>query len=440
MSQNKPPGPDGWPLLGNTVQYVRRPFEFREECAEKYGDVVYMEGPGQEMYMLSHPEYVEQVLVTDHDAFTQPDDFQRRLERLLGNGLLVSEGEFWKRQRRLMQPMFKPGRIRAYADVMVEFAERKGRQWTPGETYDLNEEMKRLTLEVLLQAMFSTDIEYEETGVGSAVADIVEKFDPRAQMVPEWVPTPTNVRYKRGVRNLESLIYEMVEQRRSDDRERDDLLSRLLHAETDEGVSMSDEALRDEMMTMLLAGHKTTAVALTYTWYLLSKNPEQEARLHEELDEVLGGDPPEFDDLSDLTYTEKVVKESMRVYPPFHAVLREPVRDVEIGGYEIPEGALVATPQWVVHRDDRWFDDPEAFRPERWTEAFESDLPDFAYFPFGGGPRRCLGSSFATTEGQLVLATIAQDYVLDVEDVPLDLSASIATQPKNDIEMVPRER
>ncbi|PSP77735.1 cytochrome P450 [Halobacteriales archaeon QS_1_68_20] len=407
MTRTKPPGPDGLPFIGTGLDYVRNPFEFRERSAEEYGDVVHVRNFGMDVYMVAAPEVVEEVLVTDSENYVRSDIVKDHIGAVFGEGLLLSDGDFWKRQRQLIQPAFYRERMPKYTQMMTDRARTMADSWNHGDTCDVQEEMEKLALEILVNALFGTDIERKRT-VMSAVDAFLDKFDPsklmRTMILPDWVPTPTNRGFQQAIDDLENIIYDTIQARRNEDglADREDMLAMLLTAETEEGVSMSDETVRDEMMSMLLAGHETTALALTYTWDQLARNPEIERKLHEELEEVLGGRTPTFEDLPDLEYTDKLVTETLRMYPPAHEIRRQPVKDVELGGYHVPEGSLVSCSVWVVQHDDRWYDDPHTYRPERWTEEFRSQLPEYAYFPFGGGPHLCIGQQFSLIESKLV--------------------------------------
>ncbi|MFD1588735.1 cytochrome P450 [Halorientalis brevis] len=438
----EPPGPRQWPVVGNTLQFARAPFAFREYCAATYGDVVALEIAGDQSYMVTDPGAVRQVLVTKHDSFRKGDELQRRLSSLLGDGLLLSEGAFWQRQRQLIQPMFYRERLATYTDMITGYADRLTDDWADGDRRDVQSDMVDVTLQVLAKALFDEDIHGERSVIGEAADVIVDKFDLArvSTYLPEWTPTPTNVRYRRAIAELESLIAEMITARRNADQPPDDLLTRLIEAGDDDERAMSDETLRDEVMTFLLAGHETTALVLTYSLYLLGTNPATQRRVQAELDAELAGTHPTMADLPDLAYTERVIRESMRLYPPIHTLLREPTEPVEIGGYRIPAGALVSTPQWVVHHDARWYDDPWQFDPDRWHDSKHPDRPEFAYFPFGGGPRRCIGEQFATIEAQLVLATILQEFTVEVPNDDLSLAASLTTRPRSPIEAIVHER
>jgi cytochrome P450 len=363
--------------------------------------------------------------------------------RLVGNGLVTSEGDFWRRQRRLAQPAFHRDRVASYGETMVAFAERMLSRWRDGETRDAHEEMMRLTQSIVVKTLFSADVSDEADRVGAALRRIVQPFASQATL--KWIldnrlPTPGHFRYNRAVREIDRVVYQIISERRASGADTGDLLSMLLRAQDEDGSQMTDRQLRDEVMTLFLAGHETTALALTWAWYLLAREVEAESKLHAELSEVLGGRAPTVEDLPRLRYTEWVVKESMRLYPTAYAVGREAVRDCEVGGYRIPEGMQVFAFQWVVQRDARWYEEPGAFRPERWREEVASRLPKFAYFPFGGGPRQCIGNFFATMEAVLVLATVAQRFRLRLAPGhAVELLPAMSLRPRDGV-MVKLER
>ena len=437
-----PPGPDGLPVVGSTYAFARDRLGFVTRMAREYGDVVKIEFTDREFYELAHPDHVRYVLVENNDNYVKGDFFQRQLG-LLGNGLLNSEGEFWRRQRHLIEPAFHPDRIAGYAGTMTDYTERTLDGWTDGEVRNVHGDMMRLTLEIVAKALFDVDIREDAADVGRALGDVMEHFrrsTSRPIMVPEWLPTADNRRYRRASETLDSIVGNIVRRRRRND-DAGDVVSMLLRAETDAGVGMSDDQLRDEVLTLLLAGHETTAQALTFTWYLLATHPTVERRLHEELAAVLGGRAPTVEDLDDLPYTEQVVRESMRLYPPVHGITRQSIEADTVGGYHLPAGAQVGLFQWVVHRDPRFYEDPAAFQPERWTDSFRSELHPFAYFPFSGGPRRCVGDRFALLEARLVLATMAQRVHLEaLPESPLELAPAITLRPKGGLRMRVHER
>ncbi len=409
------PGPKGiWPV-GQMYAFSRDPLTLLKGLAREYGDVARFKAGPQSVYLLSHPDYVRDVLVTNNARFKKGRALQRA-KRLLGEGLLTSEGEFHRRQRRLAQPAFHKQRVAAYGRVMVEYAEGVSARWRDRQELDISEEMMRLTLAVVGKTLFDAEVESDADEVGAALTEVMNLFGylmlPFSELL-EKLPLPPRRRFLRARARLDAVIYRIIEERRREGRDRGDLLSTLLDAvdEEGDGTGMTNEQLRDEVMTIFLAGHETTANLLTWAWYLLAQNPEAEARLHAELEEVLaGGRAPAPEDVPALQYTEMVVAETMRLYPPAWALGRLALEDYEVGGYLIPRGSLVLVSQYVVQRDARFWPDPERFDPERWTPEARSARPQFAYFPFGGGPRRCVGEGFAWSEAVLILATLARRW------------------------------
>jgi cytochrome P450 len=316
--------------------------------------------------------------------------------------------------------------------------------WHDGETRDIHQDMMRLTLEIVAMALFSVEIASDGDRVSVALNTLMELTSGARMLLPaglRLVPTPGNLRYLRAVRQLDEIVYGLIRQRQATDRTYEDLLSTLLRARYEDGGSMPNRQLRDEVMTLLLTGHETTAVSLSWTWYLLSQHPEVEQKLWSELQQVLNGRNPRMSDLPGLPYLERVIKESIRLYPPVWALVRNPVKECEIGGYRIPTGTTILMSQWVMHRDPRYYDEPERFNPDRWLDARSREAPKFAYFPFGGGPRTCIGASFATTEAALVLATIAQKYQIRVvPDWPIETIPTITLRPRHGIKVTVTRR
>ena len=433
-----PTGPRGGRLMGNMREFNSDSLGFVERCAREFGDVV----PTRFLYVpalfLFHPDHVEYVLATGSKNFIKAASLRSPFfRRLVGNGLVTSEGDFWRRQRRLAQPAFHRDRVEAYARTMVAYAERMLAGWSDGRTLDAHEEMMALTRVVVAQTLFSTDVSADSREIGDALGRLVRPFASQATL--KWIldnrlPTPAHLRFNRDVRKIDRFVYRLIEERRASGEDTGDLLSMLLAAQDEDGSGMSDRQLRDELMTIFLAGHETTAVALTWAWYLLAQNPEAEAKLAAELEEVLGGRAPTVEDLPRLRYADWVVKESMRLYPPVWAVGRECVRECEVGGQRVSKGTQVFGFQWVIQRDPRWFADPLAFRPERWGEESVSHLPKFAYFPFGGGPRLCIGNYFATMEAVLILSTIARRFRLRlVPDHAVEVLPALSLRPKRGV-------
>ncbi|WP_372479568.1 cytochrome P450 [Halomicrobium sp. HM KBTZ05] len=437
MTTTDAPGPRGLPVIGNSHQWARDPCAFRERCAAEYGPVVNYEMLGWDTYMLTDPADVKRVL-EDPDTFPKHEPSNAQLEAFVGNGLLTSGGDLWERQRAAIQPAFYMDHIRNYAERMVAQAAATADRWTAGESVDVRRAMTRCTLDILVDCLFGEDIDPAERGLYEAVEAFQAPLEPSKQPItffaPDWAPVPFLRRADRALSHIDDQIYDILETRRADESDRDDLVAMLLAADT----AMDDEQIRDELVTFLFAGHETTALSMTYVWDLLSRNPTAQRRLHEEVDALDGR--PTIEDVFDFEYTGAVIEEAMRLYPPAHDIRRSPATTVEIGGYTIPEGSLVTLPTWVLHRDERFWDDPEQFRPERFLDGGRSDRPEYAYFPFGGGPRRCIGQQFAMTEAQLILATIAREWTLEREYGDLDLSAAVTLQPSHDVPMTPHER
>jgi len=442
----KPPGPKGHLLVGVLPEFRKDPAGFLEKMARRYGDVVYIPLGRQHIYCVSHPEAVRDVLVTHQNKFKK----SRMLERarvLLGDGLLTSEGGHHRRQRRLVQPAFHRDRLAGYGAVMVDRAALVRDQWQSGQSFDVLQEMMRLTLAIVAQTLFSTEVDSEADEIGTALTEVFSLFEiilmPFSEIL-EKLPLPAVRRFKRARKRLDETIYRLIAERRASGVDAGDLLSMLLMArieEDEEGSGgMSDEQVRDEALTLFLAGHETTADALTWAWYLLSQNPEAEAAFHAELDRVLAGRLPSFDDLPQLRYTEAVFAEALRLYPPAWGIGRRALEDYQVGDFAIPARSVVLLSPYVVHRDPRWFPEPLAFRPERWL-AEDSARPKFAYFPFGGGARVCIGERFAWMEGTLLLAVIGQRWRLRLEaGHRVETHARITLRPKFGLRMIAERR
>jgi cytochrome P450 len=393
-------------------------------------------GPRWE-YLLNHPDLVEQVLVTEQRSFMKGQALQET-KRILGEGLLTSEGDLHLRQRRLMQPLFHRSAVAAYGDEMVACAERLQARWHDGETRDVHAEMSRLTLAVIGQTLFASDVEGEAGEIGAALTDAMDSL--QRFMLPfygvvERLPLPTVRRLRASRRRLDETISRLVAERRARPGDRD-LLSLLLASRDEHGRPMSDLQVRDEAMTIFLAGHETTAVALTWTWMLLARDHAVERKLHAELDEVVGDRLPTLDDLERLPYMERVLQESLRLYPPAWLIGRRVLVDVELGGFLIPAGSIVILSPWVTQRDARFFAEPLRFDPDRWTADADAARPAFTYFPFGGGIRRCIGEFFALMEAKLLLATIARRWRLRLDsDQRVDVLPRITLRPRNGMHM-----
>ena len=444
-STPRPPGPKGTPIMGVMRNFNRDQLGFIERTREEYGDIVWMRFLYVPALFLYHPDEVEYVLVTNARNFIKSMSLRSNFfQRLVGNGLLTSQGEEWKRQRRLSQPAFHRERVASYAQVMVDYTKRLTAKWIEGENRDVHPDMMRLTLEIVVQCLFSADVSTDVDEVGATLKELVKPFASQATL--GWIlnnrlPTPAHLRFHGLAKKIDKVVYRIISEHRGSGEDRGDLLSMLLAARDEDGSQMSDRQLRDEVMTLFLAGHETTALTLAWSWYLLGKHPEAEQKFHAELDEVLSGRAPTMADLPRLKFTEQIAKECMRLYPPAFGLGREAIHDCDIGGYRVPKGTQVFMFQWATQRDARFYDQPNEFRPERWTEDFIEHLPKYAYFPFGGGPRVCIGASFAMMEIILCLATIGQKFRLEIDrDHPVSIYPAMSLRPKDGIKVVIRNR
>jgi cytochrome P450 len=445
VANRLPPGPR--PLLptSNLIAMHRDRCGFLTKLEREYGDLVYFKLGPQPVFLLNHPDYIRDVLVTHNKNFMKGEGLQRA-KRLLGEGLLTSEGEFHLRQRRLSQPAFHRQEIAGYAATMVDYAARMRDGWREGETLEMSREMMRLTLAIAGKTLFGAEVESEADEIGDALSRAMSLFNhltvPFSHLL-EKLPLPAVWRFQKARERLDATIYRMIDERRRNGGERGDLLSILIQARDEEGdgTGMTDEQLRDEMMTIFLAGHETTANALTWTWYLLSQNPEVEAKLHREVDEVLQGRLPAAEDYPNLSYTEMVFAESMRLYPPAWIIGRRALNDYQIKGYFIPARSILLMSQYLMHRNERYFPDPLKFDPERWRPEARESRPKFSYFPFGGGPRLCIGEHFAWMEGALVIATVAQRWRMRlVEGHPVEPQPIVTLRPKYGMKMIVGQR
>jgi cytochrome P450 len=386
-----------------------------QRYARQYGDTVCLPVGRDTRILLTHPDSIEQVLVIQQSKFHKSELTKLITGRMLGQGLLISEGDFWRRQRRLVQPAFHRSRINAYAATMAEIAQAHICGWRDADERDMAQEMMALTLDVALRTLFGTTLPGAAEQVGQAMIFLMRYQLRRMRSpirVPRTWPTPKNRRAGREFELLDSLAYRIISDREThkNGSPSGDLLSLMMDAMDEDGTQMTREQLRDETMTLFLAGHETTAQMLAWSWYLLSLNPGIEARLHEELDGVLAGRSPEPADLARLPYLHVVMSEVLRLYPPAYVTARTSIEPCQIAGYDFPADTTFLLSQWVTHRDARFYDDPDTFRPERWLNGLAQRLPAGAYFPFGDGPRRCIGQGFAMLEATVVLGTLAQRF------------------------------
>jgi cytochrome P450 len=414
-SSKTPPGPRGHWLLGSMPEFLADNLGFITRVAREYGDVARYRMAHMSWYQVNHPDGIARILQENWRNYGKGALTLGVLRPVAGNGLLLSEGAFWLRQRRLMQPTFNHRNVAAFGEMMVEATCRMLDRWQrypAGELVDILQEMSHLTLDIVSQALFSTRVGDEAGAIGQAVTTLVEDIGYRFEVPfypPPAVPTPRNLRRRAALAALDRTVYGIIAARRSGETAGDDLLGLLMGVRDEQsGAAMGDKQLRDELITLFIAGHETTALTLSWAWHLLAEHPQQAARLHAELANALGERAPTIADLPNLPYSRMVIEETLRLFPPAWVTNRQAVEDDEICGYRIPAGAIVMISPYVVHRHTAYWDNPEAFDPERFTPERSANRPHYAYFPFGGGPRQCIGKGFALMEAQLILATLAQ--------------------------------
>jgi cytochrome P450 len=418
------------------------PLGFFERCAREYGDVVRLRLFRATCYQLTHPDHIEYVLRGGQEHFKK-DRFTRSSLSLLGDGLLTSQGDRWRGQRKASQPAFSSGRVAGYADAIVDATVRLAGRWEVDQARDVYSDFAALTLEIAARTLFGTDLQEKVAAVSAAMSDIMRYMENPVHWTlwGRLIPTPSAFRFRRATRTLRTLIRGIVQDRRRADAAPDDLLGALLASKAGRDPAVADRELCDEALTILLAGHETTAIVLAFCFHLLSLHPRAADRLVEEVDAVLGDRLPTAADLPALRYAEGVVKETMRLYPPAYQIGREALHDCEVGGFAVPKGTVVLPTQWVVHRDPRWYERPEAFLPERWADGLAHRLPRGAYFPFGDGLRICIGNHFAMTESVLVLATLAPRFRLEAASADaIPLLPSITLRPRDGVRLLIRRR
>jgi cytochrome P450 len=404
----------------------------------QYGNVVRVDVLGQPQIFIADPELFREVMVSKASSFEKDKDYKdkkRGLARFLGDGILVTDGEFWKKQRKLVQPAFHTNRISEYAETMVAYTEEMLQEWADSSRRDIAEEMMKLTLRIVARTLFNTDIR-ANIGEIDATMEAINESSGSDTLVPSWIPSPKELKTRKAIRAMDAYVYGLIKERRANVKDEGDLLSMLLLAEGEDGSKMTDTQLRDEAVTLFLAGHETTANTLNWTFFYLAQNPEVEAKLHEELDRVLAGRRPTLADLRQLPYTEKVIKESMRFMPAVSGVGRKAIEAIQIGDYLIEKGSSLILNFYTTQRDSRYWEEPLRFMPERFTAEKEKEQHRYAYIPFGAGARVCVGFSFAIMEANLLLATIAQNYQLRLDEgqvvIPM---ARITTYPKDGLPM-----
>lgn len=431
VHEGLPPGPKGTLIGGNLSQIGPRRVDFFLDVARTYGPITSFRIARWRLFLVSDPGLIQQVLVKDARHYIKHFG-ARNFKPILGNGLVTSEGDFWLSQRRILQPAFLKAQVLSYAPVMTELTEAMLASWEPGRAVNIELEFSTLTSAIALKTLFGLEDHGERRKIDESLKSGIELLTARLDtplQLPIWLPTVSNFKLRRALRDLFGLVDGFIAKKKAQP-PANDLLSTMIAAEREDGTQMTQQQLRDEAMTLYLAGHETTALALTWSWYLLSQNPEVETKLAAEWSSVLGGRPAQAADLGALPYTSAVINEAMRLYPPVYVVGREATCDLELGGYRVKKGYTVLMSPWVSQRDPKYFPEPERFLPERWLDGLATRLPKFAYYPFGGGQRLCIGVHFALMEAAIVLATVGQKYRFTLApDAVIDIKPQITTPP-----------
>ena len=433
----RPPCPRALPLVGNTFEFMRDKLGFTERVAS-HGPVSTLRLFGRTFYLITSPELVQETLVR-RSASLQKDIFFEHLRRIGGNGLGTSEGPLWRRQRKLVARAFTPARLGNYADQTVDSAIQATNQWVKGDSLELLSSLSKLTLDLTGRTLFGSDLCEDAVQVGVSMAAIdryYQQIMASPFSLPAWWPSPQNVAFVRAIQRVDTVIEKMIVSRRAEGIDRGDFLGALLHAKDENGQCMSTKQIRDECMTVFIAGHDTSALALTYTLYLLSRHPKIKRRVRQEIATQVGVRRPTADDVQSLVYTKQVLKEAMRLYPPAWGLLRQSIEDLHVGGYHIPKGSTLMFSQWIEHRNPTYFPDPLRFDPDRWSVERAKNIHKFAYFPFGAGPRVCIGSHFSMMSLSLVIATLLQRCEFTfAEGADLQTRATISLRPANRLQV-----
>jgi cytochrome P450 len=439
MTPPSPPGPRDW-FFGLTLglRSLREPLVFLQEMARKYGDIAYVHVGPYRTYVINHPNLIREVLVSKGKSFVKWEAQKRVFRKIDGEGLINTEGDFWLRQRRLIQKAFQHRRLGRYAEMTVELTRRRLDRWTAGVPINLDDDLSQLALEVVGQTMFGVDLHEQAAWLGEVAETLRETFIREFLApipLPDWLPLPSKRRMRRAIHQLDTFITGIVRDRRASGEDKGDLLSMLLLAvdEQGDGTGMSDRQARDEAVTLFNAGHDSTSAALTWTCYFLARDAGLQERLREELQTVLAGRAATFEDLPRLTFADTVVKESLRLCPPTSALFtRQALAEVEIGGYQLARGSLVAISPYVIQRDPRWFPEPVRFDPDRFAPGRVENIPEYAFIPFGAGPHVCIGNTFALMEITLIVATVVQRFHLEL------MPGQEAIEPELKVSLRPR--
>lgn len=446
MTLRFPPGPKRYSPFGHLFEFARNPLAFLIDVAKAYGDIAHFKIRTRDVFLLVHPEDVQEVLVTRQKQFVKNPGFLT-LKKILGEGLLTSDGSYHLRQRRMIQPIFHRRQVAEYGEIMVERLANFDQRWKDGSRINMDQEMARLTLEIVGKALFGVEVGDRADRIGVALNDAMTLFHhvtSPAALFRDRIPFLKDRRFQRGKEQLDAEILEIIHShRKKEEGSAGSLLSLLIEARDDEDpqARMTDEQVRDEALTLLLAGHETTAVALTLAWYLLSQNPEVEAALHTELAQVLAGRQPVVEDIPQLSYTAQVLEETLRLYPPVYMLGRQALEDFPVRGYVLPAGSSVIVSPFITQRDARFFPESERFKPHRWSPENRAALPKFAFFPFGGGQRVCIGEPFARQEAVLALAALTQRWTARTEPgFQAEVLPRVTLRPKGGMPMILRRR
>jgi cytochrome P450 len=445
MKNSKPTGSKGLPIIGNLREFAgTNRLHHLKEWKETYGDRIHIKLLGRDAYILTNPDDVYHVLVRNAKKVHKSPLLKRGLTSVLGTGLLLSEDDFHKRQRHLVQPAFHMQRIANYADAIVDYGELMVQSWHDNQQVDMHEAMMTVTMKIIAKVLFDTDVSKDahdlEQAITVGIEAVMNKIT-HVVTIPDWIPTPANRRAMAAFKLLDQKIDDIINSRRQTMEDKGDLLSMLLLSEDDNGESMTDSQVRDEAMTLFLAGHETTAIALTWTLYLLSQHPDILQKLQQEVDTVLGNRRATLDDLKQLTYTNMVVKESMRFYPPAWITTRIVMEPIVFDTFTAEIGNLLVLSPYLTHHDPALWENPSTFNPQRFTKEAEKEHHKFAYFPFGGGPRVCIGNHFAMMEIQLLLVTILQQYTADLApNADIQPEPVLTLRPLNGMPMILRKR
>lgn len=447
MKSTYPPGPltrfFGVPFYG---PFHDDPLGTSRQLAAEYGDLVYVRIGWVQLYLVNRPELIREVLTSKIKSFRKLQRQMRALRKIEGEGLVVSDGATWARHRPLVQGSFHARHMRPYAAIVVEHTRRRMARWTPGESLDLAADMNELALEIVARVVFGVDMAEEAARIREAVhvARAAMQSEATAQFnLPSWVPWPGRRAQREALKEIDEIIWGLIRKRKEAGESRDDMLGQMLAAaaQANGGKPIEDYEIRDEAATLFVAGHDTTSATMSWLWYALSQNPDVQRRALHEVDQALGGRPATMDDLPKLKYIEMVVRESMRMYPASAFLFgREAVEDVELGGHTLKKGSWVLISPFIVQRDERFFPEPEVFDPERFSPERIDEIPPYAYIPFGGGSRICIGNAFAIMEMTLLLATVLQKFTFQLDQAPPELELEIVLRPRGGLRMVPVAR